>query len=159
MPPLGDTFVEGKIIRWLKQEGEMVRMDEPVVEIETQEVIVELRSSGGLMRRIIVAEGKLVTSSMLLAVVGSPDEPMPDPLPESVLPPQPVSQNIPAWLTYSRVLLFLVLFTSIIASGYQFLFVPSSRTVLTLFLLFIMLIGEVVIGRALWQQRTRSGTH
>ena len=42
VPPLGESIVEGTIVKWLKKEGEKVGKDEPVVEIMTDKINVEL---------------------------------------------------------------------------------------------------------------------
>jgi pyruvate dehydrogenase E2 component (dihydrolipoamide acetyltransferase) len=42
MPELGESIVEGTIVRWLKQEGDSVQEDEPIVEIMTDKVNTEL---------------------------------------------------------------------------------------------------------------------
>ncbi|MFN7017157.1 MAG: biotin/lipoyl-containing protein, partial [Fimbriimonadales bacterium] len=42
MPELGESIVEGTIVRWLKQQGDTVQEDEPIVEIMTDKVNTEL---------------------------------------------------------------------------------------------------------------------
>ena len=59
MPQLGETIVEGTILKWLKQEGEHVERDEPLFEISTDKVDTEVPSSvGGTVTKILVEEGR-----------------------------------------------------------------------------------------------------
>jgi pyruvate/2-oxoglutarate dehydrogenase complex dihydrolipoamide acyltransferase (E2) component len=44
VPPLGESVVEGTIVQWLKAEGEAVKVDDPLVEIMTDKINVELPS-------------------------------------------------------------------------------------------------------------------
>ena len=53
MPKLGLTMTEGKIIRWLKQEGEAIQKGEPLLEIETEKIVTEVESPGsGILVKI-----------------------------------------------------------------------------------------------------------
>jgi len=61
MPQLGETVVEGTILKWLKQEGERVEQDEPLFEISTDKVDTEVPSSAaGVLTKILVPEGQTV---------------------------------------------------------------------------------------------------
>jgi 2-oxoglutarate dehydrogenase E2 component (dihydrolipoamide succinyltransferase) len=61
MPQLGETIVEGTILRWLKSEGETVERDEPLFEISTDKVDTEVPSPvSGTVTRILVPEGATV---------------------------------------------------------------------------------------------------
>jgi pyruvate dehydrogenase E2 component (dihydrolipoamide acetyltransferase) len=61
MPQLGETVVEGTILKWLKQEGDQVALDEPLFEISTDKVDTEVPSSAaGTLSRILVGEGETV---------------------------------------------------------------------------------------------------
>lgn len=71
MPQLGESDVEGTVIRWLKQPGEHVRADEPLVEVETEKVNVEIPSPfAGTLTEILVPEGQTVPVGTPLAVIG-----------------------------------------------------------------------------------------
>lgn len=71
MPQLGESDVEGTVIRWLKQPGELVRADEPLVEVETENVNVEIPSPfEGTLTEILVPEGQTVPVGTPLAVIG-----------------------------------------------------------------------------------------
>jgi pyruvate dehydrogenase E2 component (dihydrolipoamide acetyltransferase) len=61
MPQLGETIVEGTILKWLKAEGEPVARDEPLFEISTDKVDTEVPSPvAGTVSKILVAEGATV---------------------------------------------------------------------------------------------------
>jgi len=70
MPQLGETIVEGTILKWLKQEGEVIERDEPLFEISTDKVDTEVPSSvGGTLTKILVQEGQTVPVGTDLAEV------------------------------------------------------------------------------------------
>src|ERR671910_1277632 len=70
MPQLGETIVEGTILKWLKQEGETIERDEPLFEISTDKVDTEVPSSvGGTVTKILVEEGQTVPVGTDLAEV------------------------------------------------------------------------------------------
>jgi pyruvate dehydrogenase E2 component (dihydrolipoamide acetyltransferase) len=62
MPQLGETVIEGTILKWLKHEGDPVEMDEPLFEISTDKVDTEVpASTAGTLTKIIVPEGETVS--------------------------------------------------------------------------------------------------
>jgi len=70
MPQLGETIVEGTILRWFKKEGDRVERDEPLFEISTDKVDTEVPSpSAGVLRRILVQEGETVKVGAPLAEI------------------------------------------------------------------------------------------
>src|SRR6266852_718011 len=71
VPGVGESITEGVLSRWLKKNGELVRADEPVVELETEKATTELPApaSGRLMTT--VPEGQTVTIG---AVIGRIEE-------------------------------------------------------------------------------------
>ncbi len=78
MPKMGDTMEEGKILRWLKKEGETVKKGEPIAEVETDKVNIEIESfSSGVLRKILVKEGDSAPIGASIAFVGTADEPLP----------------------------------------------------------------------------------
>jgi len=83
MPKVGGYDVQNAtLVRWLKKEGEQVRADEPVAEIESEKATLELTSPvAGVMLRIAVAEGAEVPVGTLLAIVGQPGEAVAAPAP------------------------------------------------------------------------------
>src|SRR4029077_12565942 len=61
MPQLGETIVEGTILKWLKHEGDAVARDEPLFEISTDKVDTEVPSPvAGTVSKILVDEGATV---------------------------------------------------------------------------------------------------
>ena len=70
MPQLGETIVEGTILKWLKKEGDAIERDEPLFEISTDKVDTEVPSSvGGTVTKILVEEGQTVPVGTDLAEV------------------------------------------------------------------------------------------
>jgi pyruvate dehydrogenase E2 component (dihydrolipoyllysine-residue acetyltransferase) len=75
MPKGSDTMTEGKVLKWLKREGETVSSGDAIVEIETDKVDMEVETTGeGVLRQIIVKEGQSVPVGQLLGIVGTPNE-------------------------------------------------------------------------------------
>ena len=71
MPQMGVSVSEGTITKWLKQEGEHVEADEPLLEISTDKVDTEVPSPGaGDVTQILVQEGETVDVGTKLAVIG-----------------------------------------------------------------------------------------
>lgn len=72
MPELGESIVEGTIVRWLKQEGDMVKEDEPIVEIMTDKVNTELPApASGVLQKILAAAGETVQVGQEIAQIAS----------------------------------------------------------------------------------------
>jgi pyruvate dehydrogenase E2 component (dihydrolipoyllysine-residue acetyltransferase) len=70
MPQMGVSVSEGTVTRWLKQPGEVVTLDEPLLEISTDKVDTEVPSPGeGVLAEIRVQEGETVEVGTLLAVI------------------------------------------------------------------------------------------
>ncbi|MGH3898319.1 MAG: 2-oxoglutarate dehydrogenase, E2 component, dihydrolipoamide succinyltransferase [Pseudonocardiaceae bacterium] len=71
MPALGESVTEGTVTRWLKQEGDTVEVDEPLVEVSTDKVDTEIPSpAAGVLQRIVVPEDETVHVGAELAVIG-----------------------------------------------------------------------------------------
>ncbi|HEY0403113.1 MAG TPA: biotin/lipoyl-containing protein, partial [Blastococcus sp.] len=74
MPALGESVTEGTVTRWLKQEGEQVEVDEPLLEVSTDKVDTEIPSPvAGVLTKILVAEDETVEVGAELAVIGGGD--------------------------------------------------------------------------------------
>jgi pyruvate dehydrogenase E2 component (dihydrolipoamide acetyltransferase) len=94
MPELGESIVEGTIVRWLKQEGDSVQEDEPIVEIMTDKVNTELPApASGVLQKILAPANTTVKVGQELALIATasesaakPDEPA-APAPVSAPPP------------------------------------------------------------------------
>jgi pyruvate dehydrogenase E2 component (dihydrolipoamide acetyltransferase) len=90
MPQMGVSVSEGTITKWLKQEGEEVQADEPLLEISTDKVDTEVPSPGtGTVQQILVQEGETVDVGTKLAVIGSGAA---APAPQEA-PPEPATQE------------------------------------------------------------------
>ncbi|MBO0825870.1 MAG: E3 binding domain-containing protein, partial [Actinobacteria bacterium] len=114
MPQLGESVTEGTVTRWLKQEGEHVQADEPLLEVSTDKVDTEIPSPvSGVLRGITVAEDETVAVGAELAVIeedgsasqgasapaakapAAPPEPA-APAPSAAAPPPPAAPAEPA---------------------------------------------------------------
>ncbi|HKV58210.1 MAG TPA: dihydrolipoamide acetyltransferase family protein, partial [Ktedonobacteraceae bacterium] len=79
MPKMGDTMEEGKILRWIKHEGDPVKKGESLAEVETDKVNIEIEAfASGVLRKILVAEGDSAPIGSGIALIGAPDEPLPE---------------------------------------------------------------------------------
>ncbi|MEO6891707.1 MAG: dihydrolipoamide acetyltransferase family protein [Ktedonobacteraceae bacterium] len=75
MPRMGDEMTEGKLVNWLKHEGEMVNKGEPLAEIETDKVTVEIEAvDSGVLQRLLVAEGQMVPVGEIIAFLITAEE-------------------------------------------------------------------------------------
>ncbi len=71
MPELGESVTEGTVTRWLKQEGDTVAVDEPLLEVSTDKVDTEIPSpAAGVLQKIVAAEDETVEIGAELAVIG-----------------------------------------------------------------------------------------
>ncbi|MCZ2828385.1 2-oxoglutarate dehydrogenase, E2 component, dihydrolipoamide succinyltransferase [Modestobacter sp. VKM Ac-2986] len=78
MPALGESVTEGTVTRWLKQEGDTVEVDEPLLEVSTDKVDTEIPSpAAGVLTKIVVAEDETVEVGAELAVIGGGDDAAP----------------------------------------------------------------------------------
>ncbi|OBK32057.1 2-oxoglutarate dehydrogenase, E2 component, dihydrolipoamide succinyltransferase [Mycobacterium sp. 1245111.1] len=107
MPALGESVTEGTVTRWLKQEGDTVELDEPLLEVSTDKVDTEIPSpAAGVLTKIVAHEDDTVEIGGELAVIGDASEgsqapqqpaeapaaqatPESQPEPEPTPPPQP----------------------------------------------------------------------
>ncbi|OBA58514.1 2-oxoglutarate dehydrogenase, E2 component, dihydrolipoamide succinyltransferase [Mycobacterium sp. 1100029.7] len=116
MPALGESVTEGTVTRWLKQEGDTVEVDEPLVEVSTDKVDTEIPSpAAGVLTKIVAQEDDTVEVGGELAVIGdaaeggsteapaqAPSElaadaaPPPEPEPKPAAQPEPERQPEPA---------------------------------------------------------------
>jgi pyruvate dehydrogenase E2 component (dihydrolipoyllysine-residue acetyltransferase) len=72
MPQMGVSVSEGTITKWLKQEGEEIQADEPLLEISTDKVDTEVPSPGsGVVQQILAQEGETVPVGQRIAVIGA----------------------------------------------------------------------------------------
>src|SRR5580698_11081012 len=75
MPQLSDTMTEGKVIKWLKKEGEKVSSGDKVAEVETDKAVMEMETfESGTLAAILAKEGDKVAVGAVLAVVATGKE-------------------------------------------------------------------------------------
>jgi pyruvate dehydrogenase E2 component (dihydrolipoamide acetyltransferase) len=90
MPQMGVSVSEGTITRWLKQEGDQIEADEPLLEISTDKVDTEVPSpASGTLTQILVQEGETVDVGTKLGQIGgsaAPAAPAPAAEPEAPAP-------------------------------------------------------------------------
>jgi len=81
MPKLGFDMAEGTLVRWVKKVGESVNKGEVLAEIETDKATVEVESSAsGLIRKLLVDEGTVVPINTPIAIIGTADEKIEEPV-------------------------------------------------------------------------------
>lgn len=75
MPKLGFNMDKGKIVQWLKKEGEMVKEREPILLIETDKTVIEVEAStGGILRKILLGEGSEVSVTLPIGIIAAQNE-------------------------------------------------------------------------------------
>ena len=78
MPRLSDSMETGKILRWLKKEGEEVKKGEPLVEIESDKANIEVEAyASGKLSKIVVPEGESAPIGAVIAEIGGDGEASP----------------------------------------------------------------------------------
>ena len=88
LPELGESVTEGTVSRWLKQVGDSVAADEPLLEVSTDKVDTEIPSpTSGTLLEIRVQEDETVEVGAVLAIIGeagaaATPSPQPEPSPE-----------------------------------------------------------------------------
>src|SRR5215213_7230871 len=75
MEALSPTMEEGRLVKWLKNEGDAVKSGDVLAEVETDKAVMELVARGdGIVRKRIANEGDASPVGTLLAVIAGPDE-------------------------------------------------------------------------------------
>ncbi len=92
MPKMGFDMQEGTIVRWIKKIGDVVTKGEPIAEIETDKVTIEIEAfAGGTLTEIVVKEGQVALVNSVIArldgVGGATGAAVPSPAAESPAPP------------------------------------------------------------------------
>ena len=94
MPRLSDSMETGKILRWLKKEGEEVVKGEPLVEIESDKANIEVEAyASGKLSKIVVPEGESAPIGAIIAEIGGAGEATP--AAETPAAPQPATAEAP----------------------------------------------------------------
>jgi 2-oxoglutarate dehydrogenase E2 component (dihydrolipoamide succinyltransferase) len=100
VPALGESITEATVGKWYKQAGDAVAADEPLVELETEKVTVEVPApASGVLSAIMVKEGATVAVGSVLGAIGEGDgkaKPAPAPAKAETAQPQPAPQPSPA---------------------------------------------------------------
>ena len=95
MPALGESVTEGTVTRWLKNEGDVVAVDEPLLEVSTDKVDTEIPSpAAGVLQKIVVGPDQTVAVGTELAIIaseGSAPAPVATPTPVVEAPVPPVA--------------------------------------------------------------------
>lgn len=75
MEALSPTMEEGRLVKWLKNEGDAVKSGEPLAEVETDKAIMELVARGdGVLRKRLIGEGESRPVGQLVGVIATKDE-------------------------------------------------------------------------------------
>src|ERR1700741_1993697 len=75
MPKLSDAMESGKIIKWLKKEGDKIQGGDILAEVETDKADVEMEAFGaGVLRKILVPAGETAAIGALIGVIAEPGE-------------------------------------------------------------------------------------
>ncbi len=75
MPKMGYDMTEGKILRWLKQEGDAVNKGEPIAEIQTDKVNIEIEAfAGGVLAKILHGADEDVAVGEVIGIIAAPGE-------------------------------------------------------------------------------------
>jgi 2-oxoglutarate dehydrogenase E2 component (dihydrolipoamide succinyltransferase) len=113
LPALGESDTEGTVTRWLKQIGDQVAADEPLLEVSTDKVDTEIPApAAGVLVSIAVGEDQVAEVGAELGVIGTSQDapipapaaaasvpPTPPPAPAMPIPPPPATPAAPAPLT------------------------------------------------------------
>ena len=95
MPALGESVTEGTVTRWLKNEGDQIAIDEPLLEVSTDKVDTEIPSPvAGVLQKIVVGIDQTVAVGSELAVIAdgaAPVAPTPDPVATTPTPVTPAT--------------------------------------------------------------------
>jgi pyruvate dehydrogenase E2 component (dihydrolipoamide acetyltransferase) len=105
MPRLDPGMQSGKIVEWLKKEGDRVEKDVPIVRIEGEKTTFEVNSPGpGMVRKFLFEPGMDVQVGQTIALIGGPNEPLPvEAQAPATLEPVVVQEAIAAPPVVSRV--------------------------------------------------------
>src|ERR671914_2579669 len=79
MPKMGDAMEEGTLLKWLKSEGEEVSEGDPIAEIETDKVTLELEAEdSGTLAQLIASEGQDIPVGEAIAFIAGEGEEVPE---------------------------------------------------------------------------------
>lgn len=100
MPALGAAQRTGRLVRWLKREGELVQAGEPLMEIETDKVTVEIEApASGILTGVRLREGEEAAVGQVIAWIAAPGESAP----QLESPPSSGEKSAPSGATYAGI--------------------------------------------------------
>ena len=100
MPQMGESIAEGTVSKWLKQVGDTVERDEPILEISTDKVDAEIPApSAGILVEVVVEEGETVEVGTVLALIDPEGIALVDTTPDKTLEPDLVAPSLAATQT------------------------------------------------------------
>src|SRR2546422_9981476 len=77
MEALSPTMEEGRVVKWLKRDGDPVKTGETLAEVETDKAVMDLVArADGVLRQVAAAEGQTVAVGSVVAVIAAPGEPV-----------------------------------------------------------------------------------
>jgi pyruvate dehydrogenase E2 component (dihydrolipoamide acetyltransferase) len=96
-PDVGEGITEGEIVRWLVKEGDQVKEDQTLAEIETDKAVVEMPSPyGGTVLKVHAKEKEIVKVGQILVTIGEKGEPVAEEEPVSRAEIKPVPATGPS---------------------------------------------------------------
>jgi len=92
MEALSPTMEEGRVVEWLKHEGDAVVAGDVLAEVETDKAVMELQARGdGVLRKVLAPSGSTVEVGKLVAVIAGPDEDIAALIGGAAVPPRPAT--------------------------------------------------------------------
>ena len=77
VPVLGESVVEATVSKWIKKQGDYVEVDDPIIELETDKVTLEVPASiSGILENTLVSEGDTVEVGALLGTIATGEKPI-----------------------------------------------------------------------------------
>ncbi|HEY4650039.1 MAG TPA: biotin/lipoyl-containing protein, partial [Pontibacter sp.] len=90
MPKMGESIMEGTVLKWLKNVGDTIEQDESVLEVATDKVDTEVPAiQGGILKEILVKEGDVVAVGAPIAIISTDGE-------DTAAPAAPAAAEAPA---------------------------------------------------------------
>ncbi|MBA7540698.1 Dihydrolipoyllysine-residue acetyltransferase component of pyruvate dehydrogenase complex [subsurface metagenome] len=75
MPKLGFNMDKGTLVRWIKKEGDFIKEQEVIFEVETDKTVMEVEAqTSGILRKILVREGETIPVTLPIAIIGNKND-------------------------------------------------------------------------------------
>ena len=95
MPLLSPSMTDGTLVRWIKKEGDAVKVGEVIAEVETDKATMDLEAfDSGILRKILVAEGTKVPVQTRIGLIGTKDEKIDESAPAAAPTVAPVEAKV-----------------------------------------------------------------